>query len=152
MTIGKKTRKIFLEEQNELKVMQTILSILSDTNILWQYDTSSHQNCSINNDVLQNFTISTGKHSCKSVFFNKVFLKKRLWNRCFPVIFAKLLRTFLLQKTFGRLLLLWSYKTSAVSLWRISIWSAAVLPHIIPETIGQPLSHTSRTVVNFRYH
>ena len=46
------------------------------------------------------FTKFKGKHLCQSLFFNKVtglnpatLLKKRLWHRCFPVNFAKLLRT-----------------------------------------------------------
>ena len=47
--------------------------------------------------VLRNFTKLTGKHLCQqSLFFNKVaglLLKKRLWLRCFPESFAKLLRT-----------------------------------------------------------
>ena len=50
--------------------------------------------------VLKNFTKFTGKHLCQSLFFNKVaglmpatLLRKRLWQRCFPVNFAKFLRT-----------------------------------------------------------
>ena len=50
--------------------------------------------------VLRNFAEFTGKHQCPSLFFSKVaglrpgtLLKKRLWLRCFPVNFAKLLRT-----------------------------------------------------------
>ena len=50
--------------------------------------------------VLRNFAKFTGKHLCQSLFFNKVagprpatLLKKRLWHRCFPVNFAKFLRT-----------------------------------------------------------
>ena len=50
--------------------------------------------------VLENFAKFTGKHLCQSLFFNKVaglrpatLLKKRLWHRCFPVNFAKFLRT-----------------------------------------------------------
>ena len=50
--------------------------------------------------VLRNFTNFKGKHLCQSLFFNKVaglrpatLLKKRLWHRCFPVKFAKFLRT-----------------------------------------------------------
>ena len=49
----------------------------------------------------------TGKHLCQSLFFNKLqayvklvpllrpatLLKKRLWHRCFPMNFAKFLRT-----------------------------------------------------------
>ena len=48
----------------------------------------------------------TGKHLCWSIFFNKVavlrpttLLKKRLWNRCFPVNFAKFLKAPFLQNT-----------------------------------------------------
>ena len=50
--------------------------------------------------------------TCKSLFFNKVaglrpatLLRMRLWHRCFPVNFAKFLRTPFLQNTSGRLLL-----------------------------------------------
>ena len=44
--------------------------------------------------VLKNFTKFTGKHLCRSVFFNKeTLLKKRLWHRYFPVDFVKFLRT-----------------------------------------------------------
>ena len=50
--------------------------------------------------VLGNFAKFTGKHLCQSLFFNKVaglrpatLLKKRLWHRCFPVNFAKFVRT-----------------------------------------------------------
>ena len=41
-------------------------------------------------------------------------VKKRLWHRCFPVYFAKFLRTTFLQNTSGRLLLflsIWLFKT-----------------------------------------
>ena len=50
--------------------------------------------------VLGNFIKFTGKHLRQSLFFNKVaglrlatLLKRRLWYRCFPVNFAKFLRT-----------------------------------------------------------
>ena len=50
--------------------------------------------------VLKNLANFTGKHLCWSLFFNKVaglrpatLLKKRLQHRCFPVKFAKFLRT-----------------------------------------------------------
>ena len=62
--------------------------------------------------VLRNLAKFTGKHLCQSLFFNKVgdfrpatLLKKRLWHRCFPVNFAKFLRTTFLQNTSGRLFL-----------------------------------------------
>ena len=52
------------------------------------------------------------KNLCQSLVFNKVagprpatLLKKRLWHSCFPVNFAKFLRTPFLQNTSGRLLL-----------------------------------------------
>ena len=51
-------------------------------------------------DVLKNFAKFTEKHLCQSHFFNNVvvlrpatLLKRRFWHRCFPVSFAKFLRT-----------------------------------------------------------
>ena len=41
--------------------------------------------------VLRNFAKFTGKHLCQRLFFSKV--KKRLCQGCFPVNFAKSLRT-----------------------------------------------------------
>ena len=41
--------------------------------------------------VLRNFTKFTGKHLCQSLFLTS--LKKTLCHRCFPVNFAKFLRT-----------------------------------------------------------
>ena len=62
--------------------------------------------------VLRNYAKLTGKHLCQSFFFNKVaclmaatLLKKSLERRCFPVFFAKSLRTPFLQIICGRLLL-----------------------------------------------
>ena len=73
---------------------------------------SSHQRCSVKKGVLRNQTKFTGKHLCQSLLFSKVTgprstssLKKRLWYKCFPVNFAKFLRTTFLQNTSGRLLL-----------------------------------------------
>ena len=50
--------------------------------------------------VFRNFVKFTRKHLRQSLFFSKVgglrsatLLKKRLWHRCFPVNFAKSLRT-----------------------------------------------------------
>ena len=71
---------------------------------------NSHRRCSIKKDVLRNFAKFTGEHLYQSLFFNKVaglgpatLLKKRLFHRCFPVNFAKYLRTRFLQNTSGRL-------------------------------------------------
>ena len=52
---------------------------------------SSHYRCSIKKGILRNFAKFTGKHLCQSLFFNKV--AGGLWHRCFPVKFAKFLRT-----------------------------------------------------------
>ena len=49
--------------------------------------------------VLKNFAKFTGKQLCQSLFFNKLqgspttLLKKKLWDRCFPVNFVKFLGT-----------------------------------------------------------
>ena len=62
--------------------------------------------------ILENFAKFTGKHLCQSLFFNKTtglrratFLIERPWRRCFPVNFAKLLRTPFLMEQFWWLLL-----------------------------------------------
>ena len=64
--------------------------------------------CSLKKCVLRNFANFTGKHLCQSLFLNKVvglrsaiLLKKRIWHRCFPVNFAKFLRTPFLKNTSG---------------------------------------------------
>ena len=61
---------------------------------------SSHQRCSIIKGVLLNFAKFTGKDLYQGVFLNKVAglrpatsLRKRLWHRCFPLNFAKFIRT-----------------------------------------------------------
>ena len=69
---------------------------------------SSHRRCSVIKGVLRNFSKFRGKHLSQILFLNKVagllfnkvaglrpatLLKNRLWHRCFPVDFAKFLRT-----------------------------------------------------------
>ena len=71
---------------------------------------SSHQRCSVTKSVLKNFAKFRGKHLCQVHFFIKVaspttLLKERPWHRCFPVNFAKFLRTPFSLNTSGRLLL-----------------------------------------------
>ena len=73
---------------------------------------NNHRGCSVKKGVLRNFTKFTGKQLCQSLFFNKVaglrpvtLLEKRLWHKCFPVNFAKLLRATVLQNISGRLFL-----------------------------------------------
>ena len=63
--------------------------------------------CSIKKDVLTILAIFTGNQLCQRPFFDKVvsnvctLLKKKLWHRCFSLIFAKFLRTPFLQNIFG---------------------------------------------------
>ena len=67
---------------------------------------SSHPDVFCKNYALTIFAKFTGKHLCQGLFFNKVvslrpivtLLKKRLWHRCFPLKFAKLLRTSFYKK------------------------------------------------------
>ena len=58
-------------------------------------------------DVLKNFANFTGKHVYCSLFLIKIcnFIKKRLQHTCFPVKFAKLLRTPFFTEHFRWLLL-----------------------------------------------
>ena len=77
---------------------------------LWIICRSSHRRCSLRKGDLRNFVKFTGKHLCRSVLFNKglrpaTLSKKKLWDRCFPMNFAKFLRTPLLRNTSGRALL-----------------------------------------------
>ena len=70
---------------------------------------SSHWRFSVRKGALRNFTKVTGKCLCQSLYFNKVrpatLLKQRLWHRCFPINFAKFLRTTFLQNKSGQPLL-----------------------------------------------
>ena len=71
---------------------------------------SSHRRCSVRKGFfIRNCAKITGKYLCQSLYFNKVgsaaLLKQRLRHRCFPINFAKFLRTPFLQNTSGRLLL-----------------------------------------------
>ena len=73
---------------------------------------SSHRRCSVRKCVLRNFAKLTGKNLCQSFFFKKVAglrpstLLKRDPDKCFPVNFAKFLRTLFLKNTSGQLLLI----------------------------------------------
>ena len=66
--------------------------------------------------VLRNLAKFTGKHLCQILFFNKVaglpatLLKYRIWHKCFPVNFAKFLRTPFVTRHLWWLLL-WIKKT-----------------------------------------
>ena len=73
----------------------------------------SHWSCSVHRGVLKTFAKFTRKHLCQSVFFNKVaglmpttLLKERPLHKCFPVNFAKFLRTTSLPEHLRWLLLI----------------------------------------------
>ena len=75
--------------------------------------------------VLRNFAQFTGRHLCQSLIFNRVaglrsaiLLKKKLWHKCFPVKFAKFLRTPFLQNTSASD---WSY--GFIGNVQLSLWS-----------------------------
>ena len=70
------------------------------TQVPWErQDRSSRSQIFFKIGVLKNFANFTGKHLCWSLFWN--FIKNRLQHRCFPVKFAKFLRTPFLQNTSG---------------------------------------------------
>ena len=57
--------------------------------------------------VPRNFAKLSGKHLCLRLFFNKVAgLKNSLWHNCFPVNFAKILRTPFFTEHIGRCFLI----------------------------------------------
>ena len=108
-------QKLTWEELDFLKknfsLLQNVGKLAVFSN-LWFLYRGSHQRCSVKKGVLRNFAKFKGKHLSQSFFFNKVarfrpatLLIKRLWDRCFPMNFAKFPRTSFLQNTSGRLLL-----------------------------------------------
>ena len=62
---------------------------------------SSHQKCSVEKVFLE-ISQNSQENSCVRVLFMPTLFKKRLWHRCFPVNFAKYLRTPFLQNTSRR--------------------------------------------------
>ena len=60
------------------------------------------QKCSVRKVFFEILQYSQGKYPCQSLFFNKAagfLLNERHWHRCFPVNFAKYLRTpFLIEQ------------------------------------------------------
>ena len=73
---------------------------------------SSHRRCSVKTGFLKNIANFTGKHLCWSFFLSNVeglqacnFIKKILQHWCFPMKFAKFLRTPILKNICERLLL-----------------------------------------------
>ena len=107
-----KTEKKLLNEV-EVEVNNVKWSVWEVTKRQLKSPRSSHRRCSVRKCVLTNFTKFTGKHLYQSLFFKKV-AGLGLWHRCFPVNFAKFLRTPFLQNTSGRLLL---KKRKTVAFW-----------------------------------
>ena len=86
------------------------------------YSEAVVRRCAIKKGVLINFGKFTGKHLWRSLFFNKVvgirpatLFKKRLWHKCFPMSFAKFLRTPFVTEDFW-----WLVQTTV----NISVFSA----------------------------
>ena len=80
--------------------------------LFYDTDRSSRQEVFCKKGFLRNFEKFTGKHLFQSGFFNKVaglrpatLLEKRFWHKCFPVNFAKFLRTPFLTENLRWLLL-----------------------------------------------
>ena len=89
------------------------LTILFLVSVISNQFRSSHWKYSVIKGVLRNFAKFAGKHQWQNLFFNKVadlawnFIKKETLpqHRCFPMNFAKFLRTPFLQSISRRLLL-----------------------------------------------
>ena len=84
--------------------------------------------------TLRDFAKFKGKRLCQSLFFNKVtglrpatLLKKRPWHRCFPVNFARFLRTTFSQNTSERLFL---KTTITLDLLRLDVSSLTKILHL----------------------
>ena len=81
------------------------------------------------------FRFSHQKYSMKNVLRPATLLKKRLWERCFPVNFAKFLRTPFLQNTSGRLLLCFMAFIPPQRLKNICYWKSTVISIIVYRNI-----------------
>ena len=82
---------------------------------------SSHPELFCKKGVLGSFTKFTGKHLSQSVFFKSLrpgtLLKKRLWHRCFPVNFVKVLIT-----------LFWTTASGVMMIWGIELVFYVFIP------------------------
>ena len=66
---------------------------------------SSHRRCSVKRGIFKNFANFTGKQLCWSLLQACNFIKNKLQHWCFPVKFAKFLRTSILKNICKRLIL-----------------------------------------------
>ena len=83
---------------------------------------------------VRNLAKFTGK-LYQSLFLNEVaglrpttLLKKRLWHRCFSVIFEKFLQTPFLQNTSGRLLLNYKFYVKGLQIGKIYFINVQNIP------------------------
>ena len=97
-----------LNESKDLKMIADVINLVYRaltvfilTDVVYRIFRSSRPEVFCKKGVLKSFAKFTEKHLCKSLFLNKVadqwpatLFKKGLWNRCFPVDFAKFLRLF----------------------------------------------------------
>ena len=94
------------------------------------YDRSSHWRDSVKKGLLKNVANFTGKHLSWSLFNKvanfKVFFKKRLQHKCFPVNFANFFWTTILRNICERLLISCHSKISILS-WEIYYQRVLVL-------------------------
>ena len=90
------------EKRKKRKICKNNTTTATKTETDNKTNTCSYRRCLVKISVLKNFTKFTGKHLCRSLFFNKV---AGIRHRCFPVNFAKFVRTPFLQNTSGLLLL-----------------------------------------------
>ena len=91
-----------------LSNLSLYLFSINKTATLLSNSRSSRSEVFCKKGVIRNFAKFIGKYLRQSLFCNKVaplrpatILKKRLWDRCFPVNFAKFLRTPFSQSTSG---------------------------------------------------
>ena len=118
------------------------------------YSRSSHQRCSIKIGALKNIAKFTRKHLCQSLFFSKVtglrdttLSKKRLWHRCFPVNFVKLLNITIehvwwLLLSLRHLKLRINFKTSNV----LENLEILIIGFLYPLNPNLPLCKTSKSI------
>ena len=104
MSLVTRNSEIYWTKSNVKQINDSIFCCLLEEKLLEQTVTlprSNRPEVFCKKGVLWNFVKLTGKHLCQSLF-----LKKRLWRRCFPGNFTKFLRTPLYREDLWWLFLL----------------------------------------------
>ena len=103
-------------------------------------------------DALRNFAKFTGKHLRHSLSFNKVaglrpatLLKERLWHRCFPVKFAKFLRTPIFTEHSGGCFCDWTNNCTTL----VTLSTAYILETTEVTKVSQNLKENTCVIVSF---